>query len=161
MITSSFHFPLVIEQHLPRALTYPRFFALLRAPCQEFFCIKMSQNFSHVASEIDTKSQEQRSLYVELWTNLGVNCATFYRSELPLSLCYTHTQEKINQGQIMLRICTQNKVVMCVHFITAEGRKPPLTISVLLAAMREMFTYRSMGTSFWLMSELTWNFSPI
>lgn len=161
MITSSFHFPLVIEQHLQRALTYPRFFALLRAPCQEFFCIKMSQNFPHVASEIDTKSQEQRSLYVELWTNLGINCATFYRSELPLNLCYTHTQEKINQGQIMLRICTQNKVVVCVHFITAEGRKLLLTISVLLAAMREMFTYRSMGTSFWLMSELTWNFSPI
>ena len=55
----------------------------------------------------------------------------------------------------MLCICTQNKVVVCVHLITAEGRKPPLTISVLLAVMREMFTYRSTGTSFWLMRELT------
>ena len=45
----------------------------------------------------------------------------------------------------MLRICTQNKVVVCVHFITAEGRKPPLTISALLAAMRGMVSYRSTG----------------
>lgn len=112
IITGSFHFPLVTEQHLQRALTYPRVFALLRAPCQEFFCIKRSQNFSRVASEIDTKSQEQRSLCVALWTDLGVTVPHSTGQRSP-SVYATHTRENKPRSNNVMYLHTEQGGTVC------------------------------------------------
>ena len=106
-ITGPFPSPLVIEQQLQRALlTYPRFFARLRASCQEFFCIKTRQSFPTWLQRLIPKAKskghgvEGHSLGITVPHTVGWNSPSFYATCIhrkkwprPNNATYLHTAQ--------------------------------------------------------------------